>query len=83
MCVVGALFLLTVDRNLGRVHIQHRPRGPLLSFGPGNHIPAHGRKPVEVRSLRQHLSLKPMEPRGRAAPRSRIFSEPIRRKVGS
>ncbi len=64
MCVVGAPFLLTVDRNLGRVHIQYRPRGPLLSFGLCNQSPAHGRKPVEVRSLRQHLSLKLMEPRG-------------------
>src|ERR1035438_1700317 len=30
--VVGTLFLFSVDRDLGRVHVQHRPPCPLLSF---------------------------------------------------
>ncbi len=48
--VEGALFLLAVDRNLGRVHAQRCMRGPLLSFGPCNQFPVHGGKPAAVRS---------------------------------
>src|ERR1035441_4302963 len=39
------------------------PAMPLLSFGFCNQFPVHGRKAAEIRSLRQHLSLKSMQAR--------------------
>ena len=79
----GALLLVAVDRDLGRVHVQHHALGRIEGLGPGKQLPIDCGQTGEVLVLGQQLVSNDCNREVRAAPRSQIFSEPIRGKVGS
>jgi hypothetical protein len=56
--VVGALFLLIVDRNIGRVHVQHYPLRGIDGFRLGNQLPVDQGQPIEVPFLGQQFLLE-------------------------
>ena len=66
--VVGALLLLPIHRNLGRVHVQHGSVRRIHRFRPGDQIPIDPRQPGEVLLLGQHLRLERLQPRSQGRP---------------
>jgi hypothetical protein len=55
---------LVLNGSIRLVCRRYHPPRPLLSFGLCKQFPVHGRQTIYVRSLRQHLGLKPMESGG-------------------
>ena len=64
MAVVGALLLLAVNRDLGRVHIQHCPLLRVDGFGLGDEFAVDAGQTAEVLLLGQHLGLKGLQAGG-------------------
>ena len=64
MPVVGALFLLAINRNLGAVHVQNSPPRPLHVFRLAHKLAVRAGQTAQVPSLRQHFGLEPVQPRG-------------------
>jgi hypothetical protein len=83
VAVVGALLLLTVHRNLGRVHVQNDPQRGIQGFRLADEPAVDAGQAAEVLLFGQHFGLKALQARGSAGPRSQIFSETISRNVGS
>ena len=82
MAVVGALLLLAIDWNLGRVHVQHHPLRRVEGFHLGEPRLIVAR-PVRFSSCVSSSVSNDCKREVSAAPRSQIFSEPISRNVGS
>ena len=83
MPVVGTVLLFSVARNFRAVHIQHHPLGAFMAsaFASSSRL-------IRLRLSRFSSWLSTSvsnqcRREGNAAPRSQIFSEPIKRNVGS
>jgi hypothetical protein len=56
--VEGTLLLLPIDRNLGRIQVQHRSVVPVDGFRLPDQLPVDPSQTREVLLLRQHLRLE-------------------------
>ena len=81
--VVGTAFLLAMDRTLGGVHVQNDPLGVVERLRLPDQLSVQRHQPQQVLFARQHLRLEAVQREVKAAPRSQIFCEPIKRNVGS
>jgi len=61
MGVVGAVFLLAVNRDLGRIHVQHDPLRRIEGFRPGDQFAVDARQPGEVLFRGQHVGLEGLQ----------------------
>ena len=68
VAVVGALLLLAVHRNLGRVHVPHDPLRGIESFRPADEFAVDAVQAAEVLLVGQHLGLERLQPGGQRCP---------------
>jgi len=57
--VVSALFLLSIDRALTAIHIQHDPLRRADSFCPGHLLPIELHQTSQILLARQQVGLEP------------------------
>src|ERR1035441_3707509 len=61
VAVVGAVLLLAVNRDLGRVHVQHDPLRGIHGFCLADEFPVNAGQPGEVLLLGQHLGFERLQ----------------------
>ena len=66
--IVGAAFLLTVDRALGRVYVENDTLGVIRGFRLADQLPVHRHQPKQVLFARQQFRLKAIERRSQRRP---------------
>ena len=62
MAVVGAVLLLSVDRDLGAVHVQHHPLRGIDGFRLSDQSPVDCFQTSKVLVSREHFSFERLEP---------------------
>jgi len=88
VAVVGALLLLAIHRNLGRVHVQHDPLRGIEGFRLGDKLSVDAGQAAEVLLLGQHFGLERLQAGGQRRatipnllgpdqPERRILREPL------
>ena len=88
VAVVRAILLLTVNRNLSAVHVQHDPPRGIDGFRLGDEFAVDAGQTAEVILLGQHLGVKGLQARGQCRatipsllrtdqPERRILPEPF------
>jgi hypothetical protein len=81
--VVGTLLVLTVNRDLCAVHIQHDAPRRIDSFDLATNSRLSAASPARLSACVSTSVSQDCKREVKAAPRSQIFREPMSRKVGS
>ncbi len=82
--VVGAALLLTMNRTLAGVHVEHDAIGAVETFGLPKRLPVQRHQPDQILFLGQQLSLEPVQGRGqrRATVPDPLRTDQSERRIG-
>jgi hypothetical protein len=82
--VVGAALLLTMNRTLAGIHVQHDAVGAVETLGLPQRLPVQRHQPDQILFLGQQLGLEPVQGRGqrRASVPNPLRADQPERRIG-